>query len=112
MFLTQYGKGWLAEVDKTVVGFAIIDLLGNNIWALFVHPDFEKRGIGKTLHDAMLNWYFEQTAVAIWLSTTPQTRAEQFYRQAGWTAAGLTRTGEVRFELTREAWVSLNHVVK
>jgi GNAT superfamily N-acetyltransferase len=44
-----------------LVGFAIADLVDNNIWALFIHPGFEKLGIGKKLHDEMVNWYFSQT---------------------------------------------------
>jgi GNAT superfamily N-acetyltransferase len=56
-YLTLRGKGWVCEMAQ-LVGFAIADLIDNNIWALFVHPDFEGKGIGKTLHDMMLDWYF------------------------------------------------------
>ena len=39
-FLFRRGKGWVCEINDTVVGFSIADLKENNIWALFVHPDF------------------------------------------------------------------------
>jgi hypothetical protein len=35
-FLTAHGKGWVCEIDGTVVGFSIADLKEKNIWALFV----------------------------------------------------------------------------
>ena len=57
-FLISRGKGWVCIVEDKIVGFAICDLLENNIWALFVHPNFDKRGIGKTLHNIMMDWYF------------------------------------------------------
>ena len=65
---------------------------------LFVHPDFDRQGIGRALHDVMLDWYFSQTTEPVWLSTAPGTRAEGFYRQAGWLETGRTKSGEVRFE--------------
>lgn len=100
-YLTQRGKGWLCEVEGSVVGFTIADLQDHSIWALFVHPDYQGQGIGKRLHDLLLNWYFQQTSHAIWLSTGPGTRAEAFYRRQGWHETGRTKSGEVRFE--REA---------
>ena len=77
-FITLRGKGWVCEIENTIVGFSIVDLKNKNIWALFLHPDFEKQGIGKKLHDIMLNWYFTQTKEPIWLGTSPKTRAELF----------------------------------
>ncbi|MBT3648074.1 MAG: GNAT family N-acetyltransferase [Flavobacteriales bacterium] len=44
-YITKRGKGWVCEIDEHVVGFAIADLKDNNIWALFLKPEFEKRGI-------------------------------------------------------------------
>lgn len=103
-YLTRRGQGWAAEEAGRIVGFAIADLQGHSIWALFVHPDFDQRGIGRALHDTMLNWYFRQTAAPVWLSTVPGTRAEGFYRRAGWHETGRTSSGEVRFELQKAEW--------
>jgi GNAT superfamily N-acetyltransferase len=103
-YLTRRGKGWLAEEAGRIVGFAIADLQGHSIWALFVHPDFDRRGIGRVLHDTMLTWYFTQTAEPVWLSTAPNTRAEAFYQQAGWLALGLRPSGEVKFEMDAATW--------
>ena len=48
-YITNRGKGWVCEVNEKIVGFAIVDLIENNVWALFVHPDFEAKGIGKKI---------------------------------------------------------------
>ncbi|MCL9805721.1 GNAT family N-acetyltransferase, partial [Flavobacterium amniphilum] len=84
-FMFERGKGWVCEIDNQIVGFAIADLKENNIWALFLDPAFEKKGIGRKLHQIMMDWYFSQTDEKVWLGTAFNTRAEQFYRQAGWT---------------------------
>jgi GNAT superfamily N-acetyltransferase len=105
-YLTLRGKGWVCEADGIIVGFAIADLIDNNIWALFVHPEFEKNGIGKTLHDTMLEWYFNQQKEMVWLSTAPGTRAEKFYQIQGWKDVGLYGKGEIKFEMTKESWLN------
>lgn len=104
VFITKRGKGWVYGIDDKIVGFSIVDLSANNIWALFVHPDFDKQGIGKQLHDVMLDWYFNQTSEKIWLGTAPNTRAETFYRKKGWTEVGTHGKGEIKFEMTAERW--------
>lgn len=106
IYLTDNGKGWVCEIERKTVGFAIIDLIENNIWALFVDPEFENQGIGKQLHNMMLNWYFEQTKTPVWLGTSPKTRAEQFYRFSGWTEIG-THGEEIKFQMTFEHWQNL-----
>ena len=105
-FLTSNGKGWLCEIDDQVTGFAIIDTDDNNIWALFVHPDYAQKGMGRKLHDTMLDWHFGQSSHHLWLSTSPGTRAEQFYKIAGWKATGITKSGEIRFEMSSSDWKS------
>jgi len=103
-YLLNRGKGWVCEVDGQIVGFAIADLTGHNVWALFVQPGFDKNGIGKKLHDSMLHWYFSQTESTIWLSTAPGTRAEEFYRKAGWRELGIHGKGEIKFEMVAASW--------
>lgn len=103
-YLTQRGKGWACEVNGAIVGFGIVDRLGHSIWALFVQPEFAGLGIGKQLHEVMLTWYFAQASEPIWLSTAPGTRAAEFYRRQGWQHTGLTKSGEIRFEMTVGEW--------
>ena len=103
-FITKRGKGWVCEIDNQIVGFSIVDLKDNNIWALFLRPEFEKKGIGGKLHKIMLDWYFNQTKSNVWLGTSPKTRAEMFYRKTGWKEIGSPENGEIKFEMTYEKW--------
>ena len=103
-YMTKRGKGWVCETDKTIVGFAMVDLIENNVWALFVHPDFEAGGIGKKLHRIMMDWYFVQTKEKIWLGTEPKSRAEKFYRMQGWKEVGIHGKDEIKFEMSFNTW--------
>ncbi|SOD11867.1 GNAT family N-acetyltransferase [Pedobacter xixiisoli] len=105
LFLTEKGKGWVYEIENNIVGFSIVDLKEHNVWALFVHPDFERLGIGKKLHEVMLNWYFSKTEETIWLGTAPKTRAEVFYNKAGWKPTGMHGKKEIKFEMTYTDWM-------
>lgn len=100
------GRGWVAEVDGRMAGFAVADLAAANVWALFIDPGLEGRGVGRRLHDAMMDWFFAAGADRVWLGTDPGTRAEGFYRSAGWRPAGDEPNGEVRFEMSREEWIA------
>ncbi|HUC80899.1 MAG TPA: GNAT family N-acetyltransferase [Flavisolibacter sp.] len=103
-YLQKRGKGWICEADSKIVGFAIADVQSANIWALFLLPAYEGKGIGRKLHGLMLDWYFSQTDKTVWLSTAPHSRAERFYRKAGWQEAGTYGKGETKFEMTKEMW--------
>lgn len=107
-YITHRGKGWVCEINNCIVGFSIVSVIDKNVWALFIQPGFDKQGIGKRLHDDMMNWYFSQTDATIWLSTSPGTRAEQFYRKAGWAETGIYGKGEIKFEMTVESWKQLS----
>lgn len=99
--LERLGRGWVIEVDDRIVAVAVGNAADGNIWGLFVHPDFERRGLGRLLFDTMIEWLWSQGLDRLWLSTTPGTRAERFYEAAGWRRAGITASGEIRFEIDR-----------
>lgn len=103
-YITIRGKGWVCEFDNKIVGFSIADLKENNIWALFVHPEYEGKGIGKRLYTAMMDWYFSQTKETVWLGTAPGTRAEEFYKRNGWRVVGTHGKGETKFEMSYSDW--------
>lgn len=107
-YLINRGKGWVWETGGRIVGFAIISLVDKNVWALFIEPGFEKLGIGRQLHEKMIDWYFQHTNEPVWLGTAPGTRAEKFYRQAGWKEIGLHGKGEIKFELTADHWRTIS----
>ena len=91
------GGAWVAESDVGIVGFAMVDADRKSVWALFVHPDAEGIGVGKALHERILEWSRERGFDRLSLTTTEGTRAERFYRRHGWAYAGRADNGEIRF---------------
>ena len=104
-FISIRGRGWVCEIECKIIGFSIVDLKDHNVWALFIHPDYEARGIGKILHQLMVDWYFEQKREILWLGTAPDTRAEKFYRLQGWKEVGMHGIGEIKFEMDFCSWL-------
>ena len=96
------GRGWVIESGGEVVAFAVGNATNGNIWALFVHPDHERRGYGRLLHDTMVEWLWSKGLARLWLTTEPHTRAQGFYEAAGWQCIGPTKSGELKFERTVE----------
>ena len=103
-FMFERGKGWVCAVEDKIVGFSIVDLKENNVWALFLLPAMEHKGIGTALHNIMVDWYFTQTQNTLWLGTTPNTRADMFYRKIGWVHVGMYGSDEIKFEMKFEDW--------
>jgi GNAT superfamily N-acetyltransferase len=101
-YITRQGKGWVCEIENKIVGFSIVGLVQRNVWALFVLPEHEGKGIGGRLHDVMMDWYFSQTKEKIWLGTEQKTRAEIFYRKRGWKEVGIHGADETKFEMSFE----------
>lgn len=96
--LRERGKGWVFEDDAgVIVGFGIADSLSRSLWALFVHPTSQRRGVGRSLHDAMVAWLFAIDNRPIWLTTEPYTRAASFYAAAGWLPQPSPVPGELCF---------------
>ena len=61
-YITNRGKGWVCETENKIVGFSIVDLIDNNVWALFIDPDFEAKGIVYILKKRY-GWVQNPTAV-------------------------------------------------
>lgn len=99
--MTETGRGWVAEVENGIVGFAVGNASNCSVWALFVDPEFEGLGIGRGLHGEMLAWMWQQGCEKIRLTTEPKTRAERFYLKSGWKNIGNAQNGEILFEKTK-----------
>jgi GNAT superfamily N-acetyltransferase len=99
--LETLGRGWVIEEAGPIVAVVVGNARSGNIWGLFVHPDFERRGFGRHLLDTAVDWLWSQGLTRLWLTTAPGTRAQGFYEAGGWTHAGVTEHGEIRFELSR-----------
>ena len=98
-YLTEIGKGWLCEENGKVVGFSVACLKDFSIWALFIKPESEGKGIGTKLLNLATNWLFERNAPNISLNTAINTRADRFYEQSGWTRGAVRSDGEVCYTL-------------
>lgn len=97
--LESRGKGWVVEKEGQIVGFSMADREESMIWALFLLPEWERRGLGKALLERALDWLWSEGCESIWLTTEPGSRAAGFYTHLGWRATEITEKGEVRFEL-------------
>ena len=100
-YLDALGRGWVAELDGAIAGFAYADRTDGSIWALFVDPVREGRGAGKALLRLAADWLFEIGFDEIRLGTAANTRADRFYAAQGWTREGMKDGVEVRFRLRR-----------
>jgi GNAT superfamily N-acetyltransferase len=97
--ITRTGKSWVAEIDGVIRAFAVANKESRSIWALFVEPAFEGRGLGRALHDVMIEWMRSVGCGVAWLETESGARAESFYKKAGWRYVETTADGDARFEL-------------
>lgn len=96
----QDSRGWVAVASETVVGFSLADRATRSIFALFVLPGCEQRGIGSRLLNDATRWLFEQGTAPIWLTTDANTRAARFYAAQGWAMTGVDPDGQLRFVLS------------
>jgi GNAT superfamily N-acetyltransferase len=94
----QRGHIWVWEEDQEILGFSASTCETGWIWALFVRPGHEGRGIGRALFVVACEALIGAGFCTLRLSTDPDTRAARFYRAAGWREAGRTPEGELIFE--------------
>jgi GNAT superfamily N-acetyltransferase len=99
-FLTA-SKGWVAVQGEEIVAFSIADRATRSIFALFVLPAYEGRGIGSGLLDSALGWLWDNGAERVWLTTGPGTKAVRFYEKRGWKCTGKGPRGDLRYECER-----------
>jgi GNAT superfamily N-acetyltransferase len=100
-YLDPLGRGWVCEVSGRVVGYSYAARGDHSIWALFVLPEFEGCGVGKSLLKLAVDWLFEIGAARVILSTEANTRADRFYLAQGWTRGEMKDDVEVKYSLAR-----------
>ena len=91
---------WVAEADGQVVGFAMVEGETACLFAAFVLPQYEGRGMGRDLVAVCEQALFRDHALA-WLETDGRSRAAGFYRHLGWAHAADLVDGDVRLEKRR-----------
>ncbi len=100
-YLGPLGRGWVCELAGKVVGFSYAARADSSIWALFVLPEHEGRGIGKGLLDLAEEWLFGLGNEEIKLETAVNTRADRFYAARGWRRGEMKNHIEVQYTLHR-----------
>lgn len=93
---------WVAVEGDEVVGFSMIDPDEGSLFAAFVLPSHEGRGLGRRLVEAAERQLFIDHPV-IWLETGRDTRAAGFYRLLGWGREQDIGNGDVRMEKLRRS---------
>jgi len=79
---------WVWTQDGRIQGFSAGDPRDGSIFALFVDPAYEGRGIGQKLLPLACETLKAAGYQAATLTTEPSTRAEKFYRRNGWSEIG------------------------
>lgn len=74
---------WVATDDEKIIGFSMILPDEGCLFAAFVLPEYEGRGIGRRLVEIAEKELFRHHEIA-WLETDKQSRAAKFYIQLGW----------------------------
>lgn len=74
---------WVATENEKVIGFSMILPDEGCLFAAFVLPEYEGRGIGRRLVVLAEQELFQQHEMA-WLETDKNSSAAKFYMQLGW----------------------------
>ncbi|MFC0709750.1 GNAT family N-acetyltransferase [Azorhizophilus paspali] len=91
---------WVACEDAQIVGFSMIDSDEGSLFAAFVLPSHEGKGIGQKLVQAAEEALFSTHTLA-WLETAETSRAAGFYRHLGWSNEQDIGEGDIRLEKRR-----------
>jgi len=91
---------WAWEEDGAIQGFSAADPRDGTIFALFVHPAYEGRGIGRALLPLACQILRDNGHAIATLTTEAGTRAERFYRLDGWAEIGRQDDGQIIFQKT------------
>jgi GNAT superfamily N-acetyltransferase len=98
-------NGWVCEMSGKPVGFALADSKTAEVLVVACYPEFEKKGIGKTLmhkiHDWL--WSFGHNEIWLWSDPDPGVRAYGFYRKLGYKLTGTTKSNDEMLKLKRKA---------
>lgn len=86
-------------VEGKVVGFAMAQISEGYLFALFIHPDYEGKGLGRALMEVVESKFSEHGISEAWLATGSESgiRAPGFYRHLGWVECGVMDDGQLKF---------------
>jgi GNAT superfamily N-acetyltransferase len=82
------GPVLVAEEDGVIAGFAAYG--DERLYALYLLPEYWGRGIGRALHERVVEGMSGDSAI-LWVLSTNE-RAKAFYVRQGWVDDGATQT--------------------
>ena len=93
---------WLAEVEGQPAAFSMVNFDSGEVFAMFVLPAYEGRGLGRQLIAVAEAALFEHHPT-LYLITDGrgEIRANGFYQRLGWTQVGRVEGDDVRYEKSR-----------
>lgn len=93
---------WIAELAEEAAGFAMVDSEEGEVFALFVYPWHEGKGVGQLLLRQAEQALFQMHPVIYLITDGDESmRANGFYQRSGWTLAGRIDARDVRYEKRR-----------
>jgi ribosomal protein S18 acetylase RimI-like enzyme len=91
---------WVAVDDGKVIGFSMILPDEGCLFAAFVLPEYEGKGIGRSLVELAEQELFKHHKTA-WLETDKSSRAAKFYTRLGWVKKEEVSESDIRLEKLR-----------
>jgi GNAT superfamily N-acetyltransferase len=90
---------WLAEHDGQILGYASLGPArdedaadAEELYALYVHPDHWRQGIGRVLHEHVLRRFGERRSAGVYLWVLEcNMQARAFYEALRWSNTGQRR---------------------
>ena len=95
--IEQNRCAWVAIVNDKVLGFSMILPDEGCLFAAFVLPKYEGRGIGRRLVELAEHELFKNHEL-VWLETDKNSRAAQFYMRLGWGNKSYINSNDIRLE--------------
>ncbi|CAM3145235.1 MULTISPECIES: GNAT family N-acetyltransferase [Pseudomonas] len=93
---------WVAQVNGVLAAFSMVDLAEGEVFAMFVLPAYEGRGLGRRLMAVAEAALFERhDSVFLVTDGRDEIRANGFYQRLGWSKVGQVDGDDVRYEKSR-----------
>ncbi|ENJ1285695.1 GNAT family N-acetyltransferase [Salmonella enterica] len=95
----EQGGGWICRNGDEYIGVGFgVFIPDAIIGGLFVKPEYQSMGVGSEILCLITNWFLEQGAKKITLTTDSGSKAELFYKKRGWSVIGFDEFGQVKLE--------------
>lgn len=91
---------WVATENDKIIGFSMILPDEGCLFAAFVLPEYEGRGVGRRLVVLAEQELFKHHEIA-WLETDKNSRAAKFYMQLGWGNKTNINSTDIKLEKHR-----------